>query len=94
MLKYISEVKNCITNMENVSKRIALLGYVLSVCSFFAGFAVYLWYAMRISDQTTGYYWFLEFCRLSGEVIAVSFVPVMLFELLLIGRGMKTEASR
>ena len=93
-MKYISEVKNCITNMEDVSKRIVLLGYVLFVCSFFAGFIVYLWYARRFSDQTTGYYWFLEFCKLCVELIAVSFVPVLLFELLLIGRGMKTKASR
>ena len=88
MRKHTSAIK-LFYGMEKISKRIIMIGYVAFLLIFVSGVMVLLFYEKYINDFTTGYYWFGELFELSVDVLAVTVVPVMIFEILIMALGLK-----
>ena len=92
-MKLLKEFIACLRGMEKVSKVILWVGYGLFTGALLAAGAVLLFYSAR-GDFTTGLYWCTQCLYMGKETLGASAVPVLLFELLLIGRGLKAASPK
>ena len=87
----MQKIKNfsvCIKNMEPVSKKTVLLALWLVLLTYAAGIAV-LCLSRAFADLSTALYWAEQLGLMGRELLGATIVPVLIFEILWYGRGMK-----
>jgi hypothetical protein len=75
--------------MEAISKRLILSGYISAFIIYLCGYFALLFCEDYISDFTTGLYWYTQAGKLAGDVLGVTTVPALLFEILYRITGLK-----
>ena len=89
-MKYVAEFFKCLRQMERVSKALIAVGAGLTALTYLiAGITLFV-YAGKYNDYSTGLCWFEDLTYLAKELLGASVVPVLLFEILCIVKGLKS----
>lgn len=89
-MEYIQGFLRCLQQMEKISKTIILIGVGLTLAVYLAAAITLAVYTAYYSDYTTGVCWFSDLAYLAKEILGACVVPVFLFEIVFIGKGLKT----
>ena len=77
--------------METISKRLIVFGYFTAFLVYLCGYFALIICENNISDFTTGLYWYTQAGKLAGDLLGVTIVPSLLFEIVYIVTGLKNR---
>lgn len=91
IIKKITEIiRAAARSLEPVSRRIMSFGAAAAGVCYAAACVILLFRRYLFPDYGTACYWSLECAQLAKELLGASFVPALLFEIVLIAIGIKS----
>ncbi len=93
-MKLIEELLQVFDQMEKVSKRILTTGYMIALFTYAIAVIVFVYYSYECKDVSTGYYWYREISLLAKDNLLTCIIPVLIFEIIVIGSGIKETEKK